>query len=139
MSMMWPPQSVKIVSTPSFLSALATKWPPETTLASRVFCFSVSSAVVVPRTSAALLDMVASERGTVGERGAVPRSPVKAARPRGRAYVQDDAARRIPPAGSASTTLPRAIGAVQFQAAAFTACDGAGALSAYLTRIGFST
>src|ERR1019366_2386926 len=53
MSMIWPPQSVKIVSTPSFLSALATRWPPETTLLSRSFCFSVSSAVVV-RGSAAL-------------------------------------------------------------------------------------
>src|SRR5574341_2453650 len=29
--MMWPPQSVQITSTPSFLSALATKWPPEIT------------------------------------------------------------------------------------------------------------
>src|ERR1700737_2433693 len=29
MSMMWPPQSVKIVSIPSPLSAFATRWPPE--------------------------------------------------------------------------------------------------------------
>src|SRR6266542_6343801 len=47
MSMMWPPHSVKIVSTPSLFSAFATRCPPETTFASRVFCFSVSSAVVV--------------------------------------------------------------------------------------------
>src|ERR1700733_12887279 len=46
MSMIWPPQSVKMVSTPSALSALATRWPPETTLASALFFFSVSSAVV---------------------------------------------------------------------------------------------
>src|SRR3569623_1885461 len=47
MSMMWPPHSEKIVSTPSFLSAFATRWPPETTPALRVFCLSVSSAVVL--------------------------------------------------------------------------------------------
>src|SRR5208282_3264981 len=29
MSMIWPPQSVKMASTPSFLSALATRLPPE--------------------------------------------------------------------------------------------------------------
>src|SRR6266496_1430049 len=29
MSMIWPPQSVQMTSTPSFLSALATRWPPE--------------------------------------------------------------------------------------------------------------
>src|SRR6516162_9067529 len=52
MSMMWPPQSVKIVSTPSFFSALATRWPPETTSASRLLRLSVSSAVVVPLFSA---------------------------------------------------------------------------------------
>src|SRR5271165_1207421 len=46
MSMMCPPHSVKIVSTPSLLSALATRCPPDTTLASRLFCCSVSSAVV---------------------------------------------------------------------------------------------
>src|SRR5271165_984730 len=46
MSMMWPPQSVKIVSTPSFLSALATRWPPEITLASRLLRCRVSSAVL---------------------------------------------------------------------------------------------
>src|SRR5271170_2740075 len=44
--MMWPPQSVKMVSTPSFLSALATRWPPEITLASRLLRCRVSSAVV---------------------------------------------------------------------------------------------
>src|ERR1017187_4534987 len=47
--MMWPPQRVKIVSTPSLLSALATKWPPEMTPASRLFFCSVSSAVVDSR------------------------------------------------------------------------------------------
>src|ERR1700730_2295047 len=47
MSMMWPPHSVKIVSTPSFLSALATSLPPEITLPTLFFCFSVSSAVDV--------------------------------------------------------------------------------------------
>src|ERR1019366_10507768 len=46
MSMIWPPHSVKIVSTPSFLSALATRWPPETRAASLLFGRSVSSAVV---------------------------------------------------------------------------------------------
>src|SRR5579863_5964568 len=29
MSMIWPPQRVKMASTPSFLSALATRLPPE--------------------------------------------------------------------------------------------------------------
>src|ERR671918_414114 len=46
MSMMWPPHSVKIVSTPSFRSALAARWPPEMTLASVLRCFSVSVAVL---------------------------------------------------------------------------------------------
>src|SRR5579859_709296 len=46
MSMMWPPQSVKMVSTPSFFRALATKWPPEITFASRLLRCRVSSAVV---------------------------------------------------------------------------------------------
>src|SRR5665213_329438 len=46
MSMIWPPQSVKMVSTPSFLSALATKCPPETSAASWLLGRSVSSAVV---------------------------------------------------------------------------------------------
>src|ERR1700722_4690655 len=46
MSMMWPPQSVKIVSTPSFLSARATRWPPDIRAASLLFGRSVSSAVV---------------------------------------------------------------------------------------------
>src|SRR5882757_7477638 len=45
MSMMWPPHSVKIVSTPSFFSARATRCPPEITSALRDFCLSVSSAV----------------------------------------------------------------------------------------------
>src|ERR1700679_1547588 len=44
--MMCPPHRVKMVSTPSFFSALATRWPPEITLASRIFRCSVSSAVV---------------------------------------------------------------------------------------------
>src|SRR3982074_2040936 len=44
--MMCPPQSVKIVSTPSFFSALATRWPPEATPASRLFLCRVSSAVL---------------------------------------------------------------------------------------------
>src|SRR5580658_8043589 len=47
MSMMWPPHSVKIVSTPSFFSAFATRCPPETTPASRLLRLSVSSAVEV--------------------------------------------------------------------------------------------
>ena len=45
MSMMCPPQRVKTVSTPSFLSARATKCPPETIPSSRLFCASVSCAV----------------------------------------------------------------------------------------------
>src|SRR6266436_6831261 len=55
MSMMCPPHRVKIVSTPSFFSALATKCPPEMTLASRVLRLSVSSAVVVPLLSVVLV------------------------------------------------------------------------------------
>src|SRR5258705_4631600 len=55
MWMMSPPQSVKIVSTPSLFSALATRWPPETTLASRVLRFSVSSAVVDAGAAGALI------------------------------------------------------------------------------------
>src|ERR1700712_1760169 len=47
MSMIWPPHRVKIVSTPSAFSALATRWPPDSTLPSRRFCASVSSAVLV--------------------------------------------------------------------------------------------
>src|SRR5258706_16383942 len=46
MSMIWPPHSVKIVSTPSFFSARATRCPPEITSALRDFCLSVSSAVL---------------------------------------------------------------------------------------------
>src|SRR3954451_19855347 len=46
MSMIWPPQRVKIVSTPSFFSAFATRWPPEATPACRLFRCRVSSAVV---------------------------------------------------------------------------------------------
>ncbi len=42
MSMIWPPHSVKIVSTPSFFSALATRWPPEMTPASLLYLASVS-------------------------------------------------------------------------------------------------
>src|SRR5579872_5455281 len=45
--MMCPPHSVKMVSTPSFFSAFATRCPPETTPASRLFFCRVSSAVVV--------------------------------------------------------------------------------------------
>src|ERR1700688_2577503 len=33
MSMMWPPQRVKITSIPSFLRAFATRWPPESVCA----------------------------------------------------------------------------------------------------------
>src|SRR5438270_1956125 len=55
MSMMWPPQSVKMVSTPSFFRALATRWPPEMTLVSRLLRLSVSSAVVVLRVSGDLV------------------------------------------------------------------------------------
>src|SRR5215831_4295736 len=47
MSMMWPPQRVKIVSTPSDFSALATRCPPETMLGSALLRASVSSAVVL--------------------------------------------------------------------------------------------
>src|ERR687898_2776020 len=52
MSMMWPPHSVKIVSTPSFLSALAARWPPEMTLA---------SVLLRCRVSVAVLDMISPE------------------------------------------------------------------------------
>src|SRR3984893_504356 len=55
MSMMCPPHRVKIVSTPSFFSALATRCPPEMTLASRLFRLSVSSAVVVALLSVVLV------------------------------------------------------------------------------------
>src|SRR2546427_12837999 len=55
MSMMWPPQSVKMVSTPSFFRALATRWPPEMTPVSRLLRLSVSSAVLVLRVSAGLV------------------------------------------------------------------------------------
>src|SRR2546429_8926552 len=44
MSMLGPPHSVKIVSTPSLFSALATRWPPEMTVESRVLRLRVSSA-----------------------------------------------------------------------------------------------
>src|SRR4029077_1983893 len=55
MSMMCPPHRVKTVSTPSFFSALATRCPPEITLASRDLRLSVSSAVVVPLPSVVLV------------------------------------------------------------------------------------
>src|SRR5580700_1568290 len=54
MSMMCPPHRVKMVSTPSFFRALATRCPPEMTSASRLLRLSVSSAVVVPLVSAIL-------------------------------------------------------------------------------------
>src|SRR5919106_5457225 len=44
---MCPPQSVKIVSTPSFFRALAARWPPEMTTVSVLFLWRVSVAVVV--------------------------------------------------------------------------------------------
>src|SRR5207253_9677879 len=73
MSMMCPPHRVKIVSTPSFLRALATMCPPEMTSASRVFRLSVSSAVVVARLSVVLVavsSMDASIRSERTRRGA---------------------------------------------------------------------
>src|SRR5580704_3667376 len=56
--MMWPPQSVKIVSTPSLLSARATRWPPEINVASLLFGRSVSSAVLDAGAPAAGADTV---------------------------------------------------------------------------------
>src|SRR2546423_8450886 len=55
MSMMCPPHRVKMVSTPSFFSALATRCPPEMTSALRLFRLSVSSAVVVALPSVVLV------------------------------------------------------------------------------------
>src|SRR6267378_8175673 len=68
MSMMCPPQSVKIVSTPSFFSALATRCPPEMTLASRLFRLSVSSAVVVPLLSVVLVAVSSMDASRDGSR-----------------------------------------------------------------------
>src|SRR6266851_8048349 len=49
MSMMWPPHSVKMTSTPSFLSALATRLPPEIlALSVTVFRASVGVTLTVP-------------------------------------------------------------------------------------------
>src|SRR5713226_3202878 len=49
MSMMWPPHSVKMTSTPSFLSALATRLPPEIlALSVTVFGASVGVTLTVP-------------------------------------------------------------------------------------------
>src|ERR1700693_965570 len=58
MSMMCPPQSVKIVSTPSFLSALATRGPPDTSAASLLLGLRVSSAVVEVPALGAVTDAV---------------------------------------------------------------------------------
>ena len=59
-SMMCPPQRVKIVSTPSFASAAPTKCPPEMTPASWLFLARVSSAVVDRIRSLATLAMICS-------------------------------------------------------------------------------
>src|ERR1700689_2458389 len=70
MSMMWPPHNVKIVSTPSFLSAFATRCPPETTAASRLLGCKVLSAVVVAAVVAAAEDagvMVSPRWSTVSK------------------------------------------------------------------------
>src|SRR6516225_9593151 len=81
MSMMCPPHSVKMVSTPSFLRALATRWPPETTLGSALLRARVSWAVasvdltacaVAMKTSLALPDessvqMIGVARGMLGK------------------------------------------------------------------------
>src|SRR5215467_16310976 len=65
MSMMCPPHSVKMVSTPSFLRALATRWPPETMLGSAllrarvswaVACVDLTACAVAMKTSLALPD-----------------------------------------------------------------------------------
>src|SRR5882672_10782709 len=49
MSMMCPPQRVKIVSTPSALSAFATKWPPD--IVSGVWAGPASELFVAPATA----------------------------------------------------------------------------------------
>src|SRR6266851_7105936 len=48
MSMMWPPHSVKMTSTPSFLSALATRLPPEILALSVRASVGVTLTVPVP-------------------------------------------------------------------------------------------
>src|ERR1700733_887225 len=70
MSMMWPPHNVKMVSTPSFLSAFATRCPPETTAASRLLGCKVLSAVVVAAVVAAAEDAggMVSPRWSTGSR-----------------------------------------------------------------------
>src|ERR1700733_13408845 len=79
MSMMWPPHNVKMVSTPSFLSAFATRWPPETTAASRLLGCKVLSAVVVAGVAAAEdAGVMVSPRWSTVSKGA-PR-PGRAAR-----------------------------------------------------------
>src|SRR5690242_12845241 len=82
--MMWPPQSVKIVSTPSLFSAFATRWPPEMTSASRLLRLSVSSAVVVVLPSAvlgAVSSITASILQLVCDRGPLRRSGAHRAPP----------------------------------------------------------
>src|SRR5437763_10547245 len=51
MSMMCPPQSVKIASTPSVLSARATRWPPVISAGASAGACSVISAAVLLMTS----------------------------------------------------------------------------------------
>src|SRR5215472_17796335 len=74
MSMMCPPQRVKIVSTPSFFSALATRWPPEMTSASRLLRLSVSSAVVELPLLSAVLGAVSSITASIST-GVCARKP----------------------------------------------------------------
>src|SRR5437016_9723851 len=117
MSMMCPPHRVKIVSTPSFLSALATRCPPEMTLASRLLRLSVSSAVVVALLSVVLVavsSMDASIRNKVRDgydsRRVAPRDSFDRTRrgagaPRGRSSGGSPEERR--PQASAGRQLRR--------------------------------
>src|SRR6266513_1905258 len=101
MSMMCPPHRVKMVSTPSFFSALATRCPPEMTSALRLFRLRVSSAVVVPRLSVVLVavsSMDASIRNNCPRRYGSRGSGVRTRRPSasgGRARSHPSARRQL--------------------------------------------
>src|SRR3954454_11386084 len=67
MSMMWPPQRVKMVSTPSAFSAFATRWPPEISAGagSAPFVARALSPAVVPVVVSAIAQLLWSAAGSL--------------------------------------------------------------------------
>src|ERR1700741_2447585 len=94
--MMCPPHRVKIVSTPSFFSALATRWPPETTPASRLLRCRGSSAVLDAAAAgvAALMRPASVSPGTALSAGTAG-APSAARRARGADRLEVPRAHRL--------------------------------------------